>query len=228
MKVLSFGLSLVTICLIGCGQAPSTTGYSEKSAQHPVSSRQDRGHGVLTREEVAAILGSPVTSVEGARTDMEYKTDTLSLETTVGIEVQNDSEQAMAGARKATTMLGGAPENVANLGDEAFFGAMSVLYVRKGDNIITVTPPNFQQIAAMAAYGKVTDAKMGSAEQAKAMQDFVQTEKTDPLQAGLKGGDDMQGALATIAATSKKQGTAYEARGRAVALALAAKVLAKL
>jgi hypothetical protein len=80
----------------------------------------------------------------------------------------------------------------------------------------------------MAAYGRVTDAKMGSAEQAKAMQDFAQTEKADPLQAGLKGGDAMQGALATIAATSKKQGTAYEARGRAVALALAAKVLSKL
>jgi hypothetical protein len=228
MKVLSFGLSLVTTCLIACGQAPSVTGYSEKSAQHPISSRQDRGRGALTREEVAAILGSPVISVEGAATDMEYKTDTLSLETTVGIEAENDSGQAMAGARKATAMLGGAPEDVANLGDEAFFGAMSVLYVRKGDNVITITPPNFQQIAAMAAYGRVTDAKMGSAEQAKAMQDFAQTEKADPLQAGLKGGDAMQGALATIAATSKKQGTAYEARGRAVALALAAKVLSKL
>jgi hypothetical protein len=213
-------------CLMACGKGPIATAQSQKSAQH--HSPQDQGRGVLTREEVAAILGSPVTVMEGAATDMEYRTDTLSLETTVGIETENDSEEAMAGARKATTLLGGAPEDVANLGDEAFFGAMSVLYVRKGDNVITITPPNFQQIAAMAAYGKVTDAKMGSAEQAKAMQDFVQTEKTDPLQAGLKGGDDMQGALATVAAMSKKQGTAYEAQGRAVARALAAKVLSKL
>ena len=228
MKVPAFTLSLLMICVMACSKSPTATERSQESSQHSAASPQDRGRGVLTREEVAAILGSPVTSAEGAATDMEYKTATLSLETTVGIEVQNDSEQAMAGARKATTMLGGAPEEVSHLGDEAFFGAMSVLYVRKGDNIITITPPNYQQIAAMAAYGKVTDAKMGSAEQAKAMQEFMQTEKADPLQAGLKGGDAVQGALATVAAASKKQGTAQETQGRAVALALAAKVLSKL
>jgi hypothetical protein len=228
MKVPAFTLSLLMICVTACSKSPTATEHSQKATQHSASSRHDRGRGVLTGEEVAAILGSPVTSAEGAATDMEYKTDTLSLETTVGIEAQNDSAQAMNGARKATKMLGGVPEDVPNLGDEAFFGAMSVLYVRKGDNVITITPPNYQQIAAMAAYGKVTEAAMGSAEQAKAMQDFVQTEKADPLQAGLKGGDATQGALATIAAVSKKQGTAHEAHGRAVALALAAKVLSKL
>ena len=228
MKVLAFSLSLLLMCLNACGQSPTATGQSQKSAQHSASGRGDRGRGVLTGEEVAAILGSPVTSVEGAATDMEYKTATLGLETTVGIEAENNSEEAMAGARKATGMLGGAPEEVANLGDEAFFGAMSVLYVRKGEHVITITPPNFQQIAAMAAYGKVTDARMGSAEQAKAMQEFVQTEKADPLQAGLKGGDAVQGALGTIAAVSKKQGTPEEEHGRAVARALAAKVLSKL
>ncbi|MEP7242669.1 MAG: hypothetical protein ABI885_03180 [Gammaproteobacteria bacterium] len=219
MKTLSFCLSLMMACLMACGKAPTASEHA-----HP----HDRGRGVLTGAEVGAILGSPVTSVEGAATDMEYRTGTLSLETTIGIELEHDSAQAMAGARKATAMLGGTPDEVANLGDEAFFGAMSVLYVRKGGNVITISPPNFQQIAAMAAYGKVTDAKMGSAEQAKAMQDFVKTEKADPLQAGLKGGDAMQGALATISATSRKQGTPDEARGRAVAVALAAKVLSKL
>ena len=221
MKVTLFSLSLA-LCLVACDRAPTVPGVTGHAQS------QDRSRGVLTREEVSAILGSPVTSVEGAATDMEYKTGTLSLETAVGIEVDNDSEQAMAGARKATAMLGGAPEDVPSLGDEAFFGAMSVLYVRKGDNVITITPPNFQQIASMAAYGKVTDAKLGSTEQAQAMQDFLQTEKTDPLQAGLKGGDAVQGALATVAAVSKKQGTPYEARGREVAVALAAKVLSKL
>jgi hypothetical protein len=228
MKILSLCLGLMMACLMACGKAPTASEHSQESAQGPQSSRHDRGRGVLTGEEVAAILGSPVTSVEGAATDMEYRTATLSLETTIGIDVENDSAQAMAGARKATTMLGGAPEDVPNLGDEAFFGAMSVLYVRKGDNVITISPPNFQQIAAMAAYGKVTDAKMGSAEQAKAMQDFMQTAKADPLQAGLKGGDATQGALATIAATSRKQGTPNETRGREVAVALATKVLSKL
>jgi hypothetical protein len=213
MKIVLSSLCLMFL-LAACAKAPTPQGH--------------RGQGVLTREEVSAILGSSVTSVEGAATDMEYKTDTLGLETTIGIEAAGDSEQAMAGARKATAMLGGAPEDVPRLGDDAFFGAMSVLYVRRGDNVITITPPNFQQIASMAAYGKVTDAKLGSAEQAQAMQDFLQTEKKDPLQAGLKSGDDMQGALATVAAASKKQGTPYETQGRTVAVALASKVLTKL
>jgi hypothetical protein len=227
MKILACSLGAMAMCLLACGKAPSPTGQS-RPAREVAHSQQNRGRGVLTREEVTAILGAPVTSMEGAATDMEYKTDTLSLETSVGIEVQQDSDQAMAGARKATAMLGGAPEEVPNLGDEAFFGAMSVLYVRKGDNVITITPPNFQQIAAMAAYNKVTAAPMGSEQQKQALQDFQSVEKNDPLKAGLSGGDATQGALATVAAVSKKQGTPDEAHGRAVAIALAAKVVSKL
>jgi hypothetical protein len=159
---------------------------------------------------------------------MDYKTDVIGLEATIGIESSNDAVGTINGARKATGMLGGTAEDVPNLGDEAFFGAMSILYVRKGDTVITVTPPNLQLVAATAAYGKVTDAKMGSAEQAKAMQDLTRIEKTDPMMAGLKSGDDVQGALATVAAASKKQGTTYETQAREMGLALAAKVLSKL
>jgi outer membrane protein assembly factor BamE (lipoprotein component of BamABCDE complex) len=90
MKVPAFTLSLLMICVTACSKSPTATERSQKSSQHSAASPQDRGRGVLTREEVAAILGSPVTSAEGAATDMEYKTATLSLETTVGIEVQND------------------------------------------------------------------------------------------------------------------------------------------
>jgi hypothetical protein len=228
MKIPLLSVGLLAICLTACGKAPTATAHAEKSAQHDASSRPEAARGVLTREEVSAVLGQPVTSAEGAATDMDYKTATLSLETTVGVENENDSEGSMAGARKATAMLGGTPEDVPHLGDDAFFGAMSVLYVRKGDTVITIQPPNYQQIAAMAAYGKVTEAKMGSPEQAQAMNDFMKTEKHDPLQAGLKGGDAMQGALTTIAAASKRQGTSEEVKGRAVAVALATKVLSKL
>jgi hypothetical protein len=228
MKLLACFLGVTAMCLMACGKAPTATGQSTKMTHQVSPGRADRGRGVLTREEVTAILGAPVTSMEGAATDMEYKTDTLSLETSVGIEVQQDSDQAMAGARKATAMLGGTPEEVPNLGDEAFFGAMSILYVRKGDNIITITPPNFQQIAAMAAYNKVAVAPLGSDDQLKALHDFERVEKNDPLKAGLSGGHATQGALATIAAVSRKQGTPDEEHGRAVALALASKVVAKL
>jgi hypothetical protein len=218
----------MAMCLLACGKTPVPTGQSTNVAQQVSPGHANRSRGVLTREEVTAILGAPVTSMEGAATDMEYKTDTLSLEASVGIEVQQDSDQAMAGARKATAMLGGAPEEVPNLGDEAFFGAMSVLYVRKGDNVITITPPNFQQIAAMAAYNKVTTAPLGSEEQKKALHDFEQVEKNDPLKVGLSSPDATQGGLATIAAVSRKQGTPDEEHGRAVAVALASKVVSKL
>jgi hypothetical protein len=228
MKLLACSLGVMAMCLLACGKTPVPTGQSTNVAQQVSPGRANRSRGVLTREEVTAILGVPVTSMEGAATDMEYKTDTLSLETSVGIEVQQDSDQAMAGARKATAMLGGAPEEVPNLGDEAFFGAMSVLYVRKGDNVITITPPNFQQIAAMAAYNKVTTAPLGSEEQKKALHDFEQVEKNDPLKVGLSSPDATQGALATIAAVSRKQGTPDEEHGRAVAVALASKVVSKL
>jgi hypothetical protein len=228
MKILACSLGVVAMCLLACGKTPVPTSQSTNVAQQVSPGRANRSRGVLTREEVTAILGAPVTSMEGAATDMEYKTDTLSLETSVGIEVQQDSDQAMAGARKATAMLGGAPEEVPNLGDEAFFGAMSVLYVRKGDNVITITPPNFQQIAAMAAYNKVTTAPLGSEEQKKALHDFEQVEKNDPLKVGLSSPDATQGALATIAAVSRKQGTPDEEHGRAVAVALASKVVSKL
>jgi hypothetical protein len=228
MKLLSCSLGVMAMCLLACGKAPTPPANSTKMAQQVSPSPQNRDRGVLTREEVTAILGAPVTSMEGAATDMEYKTDTISLETSVGIEAEEDSNQAMAGARKATSMLGGTPEEVAHLGDEAFFGAMSILYVRKGDNIITITPPNFQQIAAMAAYNKMTAAPLGSEEQKKALQDLTRVEKNDPLKVGLSSPDAAQGALAAVAAVSRKQGTPDEEHGRAIAVALASKVVSKL
>jgi hypothetical protein len=105
---------------------------------------------------------------------------------------------------------------------------MSLLYVRKRDVLITVTPPNLQQVAGMAAYGRVTGAALGSEEQLQALRNLEQVEKTDPMQAGLKSPDDMQGAVATIKAASKKQNTDYESNARAMALVLATKVLQKL
>jgi hypothetical protein len=221
-------LGLLAICLTACGKSPTAMAHAEKSPQYAAASRQVAARGVLTRAEVSAILGQPVTSAEGAATDIDYKTATVSLETTIGIENGGDSAQSMAGARKATGMLGGTPEDVPHLGDDAFFGAMSVLYVRKGDSVITIQPPNYQQIAAMASYDKVTETKIGSPEQAEAMNDFMKTESHDPLQAGQKSSDVVQGTLAAIAAVSEKRGTPEEVKGRAVAVSLATKVLSKL
>ena len=124
MKVLSFCLALILTGIVGCGKAPdgALKSMDASRAEHS-SHRGDAAHGVLTKEEVGAILGQPVTSVEGAATDMAYKTGGIGLETTIGLESQDDATLAITGARKATGMLGGTPEEVPNLGDEAFFGA---------------------------------------------------------------------------------------------------------
>jgi hypothetical protein len=212
-RALALGLLTLT-CLAACGKAP---GDAARSAAP-----------LLTKEEVGAILGNTVTSVEGAATDMDYKTAVVGIEVTIGIERENDSQLAMSGARKATGMLGGAPEDVPNLGEEAFFGAMSVLYVRRGDLVITITPPNLQLAAGYAAYDKITEAKLGSPEQLQALKELQAVEKTDPLMVGLKPSDDVQGAMAVINASSKKQGTGYETQARAIGIALATKVLSKL
>lgn len=216
-------------CLTGCGKSPSVaTATMSGAATSDNSSGRRSSTPLLTKEEVGAILGNTVTSVEGAATDMAYKTAVVGLEVTIGLERENDPQLAMSGARKATGMLGGTPEEVPNLGEEAFFGAMSVLYVRRGDMVITIMPPNLQLAAGVAAYDKMAEAKLGSPEQLQALKELQQVEKTDPLMAGLKQSDDMQGAVAVINASSKKQGTSLETQARAIGVALATKVLAKL
>lgn len=227
MKTCLLPLVLMLASLVACGKAPG--GALQPAHSSLFGNQHSRGaaQATLSKEEVGAILGSPVTSVEGAASDMAYKTAVIGLETSIDIESSEDSGGAINGARKATGMLGGTPENIRNLGDEAFFGAMSILYVRAGGTLITITPPNLQLVAATAAYGRVVEAK-DSDQQSKAMQELLRVDKTDPLKASLKSGDAMEGALATVAAASKKQGTAYETEARSMALALAAKVLSKL
>lgn len=186
---------------------------------------------MLTRDEVAAVLGKPVTVVEGRELSLTYKTAVSELETSIEVEEKGDTDEAiqdMQAARTATGLLGGKPEAVASLGDDAFFGAMSVLYLRKGDRTATITPPNLQLVAGMNAYSKVASAPLGSDEQIKAIGALQAVEKTDPALAGIQSDDAMQGALATIKAMSVKNGSRYESDSRAMALALAKKLVAKL
>ncbi len=237
MKAVSLSLALAVssgLSLGGCTKAASAAAELPprgSAAQTDRPAVKGTADAVLTKEEVAAILGQPVTSVEGTGTNLTYKTDVMGLEAMVEVERKrsvNGAVQAMAGARTATKFLGGVAEAVPGLGDEALFGAMSSLYVRKGSNVITIQPPNLQQVAEFQAYGKVRDAKLGSDEQVKAMEALTQAQKGDPSAAGLNGGDAMQGALAVIQGSSKKQGTQHEADARAMATALATKLLEKL
>ena len=222
---------VLSLALLACSKPASNSASPALAASAGSPDKphnQPRGKPILTKEEVAEVLGHPVVEVEGSGTSLTYKTDVIGLETDIEVEQDQDAVGEMDGARTATGFLGGKPEDVPNLGDEAFFGAMSFLYVRKANYFITITAPNLQMVAGMAALDKVHKAPMGSEEQAKAVEDLKTVEKTDPLNAGLSSGSATQGALAVVAATSKKQGTTYESEARKMSLALAAKLLAKL
>jgi hypothetical protein len=219
---LGLGLSLVLCTGISLEACKASAGGPQASAP----AGKTTGSGVLTKEEVGAILGQPVTAVEGKNKHLTYKTESIYVETTIEVD-QRDAIEAMVGARKATSMLGGTPEAVPGLGDEAFFGAMSTLYVRKGDSIALIQAPNYAVQAQAKAMEKVQNAK-GADEMQKAMEELQQLSKNDPTKAGLQGGDATQGAMAVVNAASKKQGTGAEAQTRAMAVALATKLMEKL
>lgn len=229
---LLFGLSGAFV-LAGCNKSDSAAALAPSGgATHP--SRPSDGTAaaapMLTREEVGAVLGQPVISIEGRGTNLTYKTAVLFLETRVELERDDPAEaiRSMNGARQATGALGGKAEVIPGLGDEALFGAMSILYLRKGGAFINIQPPNLQALAASKAMEHVRAAKIGSDDQIKALERFKQIEKTDPLNAGLNAADAKQGALAVIGASSKKQESSYESDARAMAVALATKLLEKI
>jgi hypothetical protein len=236
MRAVSLVITLALcpgLFLAGCNKASSVAADSSSRPSDPRASRS-AGKGaegaLLTKEEVGAVIGQPVTSVEGKGTHLTYKTDVMLLEATIELDRKRDvaaAIQAMQGARTATGFLGGAPEAVPGLGDEALFGAMSSLYVRKGSDFILIQPPNLQMIAGQKAGEKLMQAK-GPEEMRKAMEELKQVQKTDPSNAGLAGGDATQGALAVVKASSQKQGTRYETDSRAMSVALATKLLQKL
>ena len=233
----SLGLSLglcTGLFFNGCKASPDAAEASAPAANRAASEGPARdssasptsdASGVLTKEEVSAILGQPVTAVEGKKKHLKYKTDSIYVETTIEVE-QHNAVGAMAGARKATTSLGGSPEAVPGLGDEAFFGAMSTLYVRKGDSIALIQAPNYAQQAQAQAMERFQNAS--AEDKPKAMEELQAIMKGAPVMAGLQGADDTKGAMAVVNAASKKQGTPAEAKTRAVALALAKKLMEKL
>lgn len=217
---LTLGLSLVLCAGVLLEACKAKAGGPEASAP----TGKQTGSGVLTKEEVGAILGVPVTEVEGTNT-LTYKTATLFVEASIEVEQQGDSVEGMNGARKATAMLGGTVEAVPGLGDEAFFGAMSTLYVRKGDSVATIQAPNYQLEAQAKATEKLLRAA-GSDEMKKAGEELQQVAKDNPI--GVSGDGSMKDAIGVVHATSKKQGTVYETRTRAIAVALAKKLMEKL
>lgn len=214
----------------GCKKDPPGAPQAAASGRSPPqrSRAKDASTPSLTKEEVGAIIGEPVTEIDGKEGDLNYKTADMFMEARIDLEQGDDADsaiQSMEGAHTATKFLGGTDEAVPGLGDEAFFGGL-FLHVRKGSNYFTVMAPNLQQQAESKALKKFQNSTTENKE--SSMQEFIKVSKGDPMQAGLQGGDPMQAALAAIKASSKKQGTEYEAKSRAMAVALAKKLVEKL
>lgn len=186
----------------------------------------------LSKEEVGAIIGVPVTSVEMEGSDAHYRTATTGMEASIEVEHQNDEAdavQSMAGARTVTkNAFGGKAAPVLALGDEAIYGAFNVLYVRKSDVILTITPPNLKQVAQMQQYNDMTSQPMGSDAQAKSLQKLADLQKGDSTAASLSKPDAASGAVDLIHHAATEQHDEYETKARTMAREMAEKVLAKL
>lgn len=144
---------LAVLSLGGILLAAGTAFYLGQVRHAPGSSKNDAAM-LLTKEEVGAIIGVPVTSIEmQGKQDALYKTATMGMQASIDFERKDDDAdavQSMAAERKVTqSMSGGKAAPVSALGDEAVYGASNVLYVRKNDVVLTITPPNLQQAAAL-------------------------------------------------------------------------------
>lgn len=230
---LSFLVAL-TAAGIGCGRAASGKAAAtdvRPAGGHPSSSGRIDVASLLTKDEASAVLGVPVTALEAhGKSSVTYKTADPMFEASLEAERKNGTDDAlleMTGARKATNFLGGTPQPAAGLGDDAFYGAMSVLYVRHGDVVLTIMPPNLLQVAQGQAFNRVTSARDAESTR-KAMDELAAISKNDPNQAGNAERDPMKAATDVVAASSKPQGTEYEARARTMAEGIARKALARL
>jgi hypothetical protein len=203
------------------------------SGARSASSRGGENSLLLSKEEVGAIIGVPITSIEmQGKHDAHYKTDTMGMEASIEVEQKDgeaDAVQSMAAARTVTkNMFGGKGAPEAALGDEAVFGAFNVLYVRKNDLFFTIMPPNLKQVAQMKQYNDMTSQPMGSDAQVKSLQKLADLQKGDPVAGSLAKPDAMSGAVDLIRHAGTEQGDEYETKSRAMARQMAEKVLAKL
>jgi hypothetical protein len=203
------------------------------SARHAASRSGDAVSALLTKEEVGAIIGVPVTSIEmSGRSDATYKTASQGLDASIEVERKDDEAdavQSIEAARHVTQhAFGGKGDKIAGLGDDAVYGAFNVLYVRKNDMFLTIRPPNLQQAAQFEAYTNMASQPMGSDGQRKALEKLQETSKGDPLQGSLSKPDAVSGATDLIQHAATERGNEYETKARLMARQMAERVLAKI
>lgn len=137
-------LTLIAVCFvplatIGCGSnAPhgeATVGQSSSQAS-AVSSKRDPC-ALITKEEIEAALGAPISDVTSDGSDCTYHPAEGSLKGAMVTAEWEEAAAAMTGAKAGIKMVG-LGEAVSGIGDEAVFMPPGVLYARKGDVLITI------------------------------------------------------------------------------------------
>lgn len=151
---------LMALALAGCG-SQSGGDNASAPAEGTATAASTDPCGLVTNEEVATIIGEPITGTEKGEGSCTWQTADAQA-STVTIELnQSDAAGEMATARQAAGILkdmggavadqggAGADVNTAlsdsgdtpKIGDEAFFGPNQQLSVRKGNSYIAVSPP---------------------------------------------------------------------------------------
>ena len=208
----------------------SDSGSVSSSQQHATPTG-DIGAAFLSKEEVGAIIGVPVTAIELSKTRAIYSTANPLIEATIEIERKTDEADAiqdMEATRQVTRhVAGGKADKIAGLGDDAVYGAMNSVDVRKGDVVLSITPPNVQAAAQAEKLSHVYAAE-GSDAQKKAMDELKDSMKGDQNMAALGKPDAASGAVSLITHSATEQGNEYEKKARLMARQMAEKVLSKL
>lgn len=203
------------------------------AAAHDARTSEGGGAALLTREEVSSIIGKPVTEIEmHGKSEASYKTATPGFEAAIEIERRHDgagATQTFEAARMITKrMAGGKGESIPGIGDDALYGAFNVLYVRKNDVVLTITPPNLQYQAQAEATTNMLSQPPGSDAQRQALEKLSQSMKGDPVAGSMAKPDAMSGAVDLIHHSAAESGNEYETKSRLMARQLAEKVLSKM
>ena len=125
--------------LLATSSCRSKTAVPERSAAVVAPAKTRDACSLITKEEVQAVLESPIAKASGTRTQCYYYPAAGSAEG-LGLDVSwENGEAVIAGAKAGSTLLNGENQSVPGLGDEAFFGPMDIaLYVRKNNQAFTL------------------------------------------------------------------------------------------
>ena len=214
------------------GGATAGSSSASESGHHASRSHDSGGSYFLSNEEVGEIIGIPVTKMTmQGESDAKYETATMGMEASIEVERKHDEDDAiqdLAAARQVTRGFGGKGDKVEGLGDDAVYGAYNTLYVRKGDIVMNITPPNLQMAAQLDQHNKMMSQPLGSDAQLKEMEKFQAVMKGDPGMKSLSKPDAMSGAVDLIGHAATESGNEYETKARLMARQMAEKVLAKI